>query len=54
MEKTSALGQLETFPALTEMSDAGGRPDVIRTKTDIGQRMLPVGGRADDIGAQPF
>ena len=36
--------KLETFPALTEMSDAGGRPDVIRTKTDIGQRMLLVPG----------
>ncbi len=30
------LGQLETFPALSRMSVAGGRPDVISTKTDIG------------------
>ncbi len=31
----SPVGQLETFPALSRMSVAGGRADEIRAKADI-------------------
>ncbi len=44
----SAVGQLETFPALSRMSAVGGRPDEISTKADIGpQRSVrrPAGQR---------
>ncbi len=43
----SELGQLETFPALSRMSAAGGEADVFRQKADFGTRMSAVGGKAD-------
>jgi len=43
----TALGQLETFPALSRMSAAGGRADEISTKADMPVGMSAVGGIAD-------
>ncbi len=43
----SQLGQLETFPALSRMSAAGGEADVFRQKADFGTRMSAVRGKAD-------
>ncbi len=31
----AVVGQLETFPALSRMSVAGGRPDEIRAKAEV-------------------
>ncbi len=36
----SAQGQLETFPALSRMSVAGGKADAIGTKADVGLECL--------------
>ncbi len=40
-------GQLETFPALSRMSAAGGKADEIRAKAEVAVGMSAVGGRAD-------
>ncbi len=43
----SVVGQLETFPALSRMSAAGGEADVFRQIADFGTRMSAVRGKAD-------
>ncbi len=60
---TSPLGQLETFPALSRMSAAGGRADEIRTKAEVAHlgrspildaEVAGSGGSVDSSGASRF
>ncbi len=52
--RRSAWGQLETFPALSKMSVAGGKADAIGTKADIVTRLrLSERSRHLQHGARP-
>ncbi len=48
----SALGQLETFPALSRMSAPGGKADEISTKADVGLECRLLGVNRTKSGAK--